>query len=78
MLIPVHCRSTMRTGVVAVRHIFTSLKVIMMMVMIKTVVYDWKLKVDVEFNILMRKYAAELKNFKNFFLQTRKRKTTRL
>ena len=50
----------------------------MMMVMIKTVVYDWKLKVDVEFNILMRKYAAELKNFKNFFLQTRKRKTTRL
>ena len=39
----------------------------MMMVMIKTVVYDWKLKVDVESNILMRKYAAELKNFKICF-----------
>ena len=37
MLIPVHCRSTMGTGVVAVRHIFTSLRVIMM---IKTVVHD--------------------------------------
>ena len=72
MLIPVHCRSTMRTGVVAVRHIFTSLKVIMMMVMIKTVVHDWKLKVDVESNILMGKYAAELKNFKNIFFANKK------
>ena len=44
----------------------------MMMVMIKTVVHDWKLKVDVESNILMGKYAAELKNFKNIFFANKK------
>ena len=38
----------------------------------KTVVYDWKLKVDVESNILMGKYAAELKNFKNLLFANKK------